>query len=951
MAPIEKRRQEGCVDKYSTWVDRTLHDFFFRVGAMNAASPWRSIGLSMVILLACCGGFSNWSTESRANKLWTPGGTTAQADQDKYSAMFPTQKGRPRIATVMLTAPGGSRANVLTKPFLTAAMEFNNLVYELESAPCTDEKVPMCETGRTDGLAMYNFSTLCMKTGPSCLQKGVLGVWNYDAATLAADTNPLASINAQRATMDMTVFGNLVVDAASGDVISAEAIKQDYFLEFNYVLFKMREEDAPAEMWEKHFLNLAKGELAGTNKIQMPASVSGALHLNMAAARSFSDEFGGAIKGDVVLMNISFVLMITYLACFMGRSSCPDTRVALAFLGVLSVGMAIGFSFGLSSAMGIFYTPLHSVLPFVLLGIGVDDCFVLVNAFDNTDRKLPLETRIAEALGHAGVSISVTSLTDLVAFAIGSSTALPALSSFCSYAAVAIAGLYFFQCTFFCSCLVLDERRKLRKKLDCCCCCAKLCCCSAVSPACVEAAQDAKTADDAAVAESERKQSWGCMDMLVGVMEKLSDVILRPNMKIAVLVPVVGFLAVSIYGASQLTVENSRVAFIPDGSYMIETFAMTDKYFSQQGVTTNIAIGEIDYFAHRTELAAVRGKFTGVEDTPPYIATPVLGANYVSVFDLYADWLSTPAAAGAGVTPAGLAAGMPKTEADYYNWLDFYLKTSGARYSSYVKFADAAQPALGIVASRIKLTHACMATEAIGSCTFNYKEDTAKEVRGMDAFRKSVTELGLPTAFAHTYAYLNWETFKVIRAELYLNVALSLLAVFIITLALIAHPLTAFLVFVCVLVTIIDILGGMWMWGLVIDSVSVIYLVLAFGLCVDYSAHIGHCFMLKGGTRDERARAALVDIGAPVINGAFSTFLGVVTLAFSSSYVFRALFQQFFTTCLFGVFHGVFLLPVLLSWFGPPAYASVGAGGKTVPVDAAAEEDSSMVAVSAVKIV
>jgi len=45
--PVQQRRQEGCVDKYSTWVDRTLHDFFFRVGAMNAASPWRSIGLSM----------------------------------------------------------------------------------------------------------------------------------------------------------------------------------------------------------------------------------------------------------------------------------------------------------------------------------------------------------------------------------------------------------------------------------------------------------------------------------------------------------------------------------------------------------------------------------------------------------------------------------------------------------------------------------------------------------------------------------------------------------------------------------------------------------------------------------------------------------------------------------------------------------------------------------------
>merc|ERR1711871_113729 len=131
----------------------------------------------------------------------------------------------------------------------------------------------------------------------------------------------------------------------------------------------------------------------------------------------------------------------------------------------------------------------------------------------------------------------------------------------------------------------------------------------------------------------------------------------------------------------------------------------------------------------------------------------------------------------------------------------------------------------------------------------------------------------------------------------------------------------------------------MWMWGLVIDSVSVINLVLAVGLSVDYSAHIGHCFMLKAGTRNARAKAALADIGAPVINGAFSTFLGVVTLAFSSSYVFRTLFKQFFTTCVFGVFHGAFLLPVLLSWFGPRAYASATGGGsgcgasRTMPIE------------------
>ena len=40
----------------------------------------------------------------------------------------------------------------------------------------------------------------------------------------------------------------------------------------------------------------------------------------------------------------------------------------LALLGVVCIGLAIGVSFGLASAFGVFYGPVHSTLPFLLLG-------------------------------------------------------------------------------------------------------------------------------------------------------------------------------------------------------------------------------------------------------------------------------------------------------------------------------------------------------------------------------------------------------------------------------------------------------------------------------------------------------------------------------------------------------------------------------------------------------
>lgn len=94
-------------------------------------------------------------------------------------------------------------------------------------------------------------------------------------------------------------------------------------------------------------------------------------------------------------------------------------------MGLASVAMAILVSFGLCSALGIFYGPVHSILPFLLMGIGIDDMFVIVQCFGNLskeDLKRSLPIQIGITMKHAGVSITITSITDFLAFVVGSST-------------------------------------------------------------------------------------------------------------------------------------------------------------------------------------------------------------------------------------------------------------------------------------------------------------------------------------------------------------------------------------------------------------------------------------------------------------------------------------------------------------------------------------------------
>merc|ERR1711871_130167 len=159
---------------------------------------------------------------------------------------------------------------------------------------------------------------------------------------------------------------------------------------------------------------------------------------------------------------------------------------------------------------------------------------------------------------------------------------------------------------------------------------------------------------------------------------------------------------------------------------------------------------------------------------------------------------------------------------------------------------------------------------------------------------------------------------------MWVNLGLALGAVFVITLVLIGHPGTSSLVFLAVAMTLVDVLGMMWIWEISIDSVAVINLTLAIGLAVDYSAHIGHNFMTQQGTRGERVIAALADMGTSVFNGGFSTFLAVVVLALSKSYVFRVFFKMFFGISVFGLAHGLIFLPVMLAMVGPEPYLDDG---------------------------
>merc|ERR1712130_329470 len=134
---------------------------------------------------------------------------------------------------------------------------------------------------------------------------------------------------------------------------------------------------------------------------------------------------------------------------------------------------------------------------------------------------------------------------------------------------------------------------------------------------------------------------------------------------------------------------------------------------------------------------------------------------------------------------------------------------------------------------------------------------------------------------------------------------------------LLGNLFVVFLVLIMVIITLVDIVGFIHFWGITIDILSAVNIVLAIGLCVDYAVHIAHAFLISEGSRQERATNCVKTIGMAVLNGGVTTFLALFFCSFSSAHVFQTFFKVFSLTVTFGLFHGLVLLPALLSIMGP----------------------------------
>ncbi len=865
MSIVEEKKmasesEQGCLKKVSGAINRALSGAFSKVGFRVGKNPWLTVILCVLVTLGLGSAFQDFKSESDPSKQFTPQGTRGLIDQADYESYFGNNV---RIVNFIVKTKTG---NILDTDNLVAVQQFYDEFRVLN--------------GTADGVTK-SYTDLCI-TSPAPCELAFISVqqaWGFDLSVLQGTSDPKSLLNSAFTEEQLNdLIGGLEFSGGlpdKGEVLVLQTFLKNTLNE-NF-------EDPVANSFEENILDLVfRGDSPWDSKIEiLPFTTV-----------SFGEEIGGSIGGDAIILSASYMIIIGYVL-FVLQESCDRTKgsFALALLGVLTIGLSIISGFGLSQYMGFLFGNTHSILTFILLGIGADGVFILVTAMRGTDPKKSDAERAADALGHAGVSLTVSSLTNVAAFGIGSLTVIPDLSSFCKYAAISLFFLWVYLNTFFAAVLVLNERRVRGGKLD------VLCCIS-----------DCRES----VAPVQRKPS-----RLSNFMKKrYAPFITHPMVKYPVLLATLAWAAFCGYNITLLEVEATATNFLPDGSYLKENFELTSEYFGGRPTDVFIVTEEFDYFEKRDVYDALPSQFTqpGFDTDVPYI-----DPNSISFwFDAFKADMDT---LGNGFPVPPISADIndfqddpklqnqkfPKNATLFYKYIVLWLASPvNVQRASNVKLNSASDQ---IERARISMQHFPIGAVEDGV----FKEDAREIVKTVDKIYEIVDAQEIPTyVFSFKYTQ-DWASFKVIQDELIQNVGLALVAVAVVVTLLLGDVIMSLLVLMSVVLTMIMLLGVQPLLGLSIDTVAVVLFTLAVGISVDYTVHVGYEFLTVSGTRRDRVAVVLGDVGVPVIHGAVSTFLAVLLQSQSESYVFRVVFLDFFFAILFGAFNGLLILPMALS--------------------------------------
>jgi predicted RND superfamily exporter protein len=684
------------------------------------------------------------------------------------------------------------------------------------------------------------------------------------------------------------------------------------------------------------------------------------------ASRSLEDVISDASKSAYGFIAIGYALVVVFCFFFFirglsaqsGKPPGPVPAILATIVCILSTAASLGFAAFYVEAGLKFNAITLQVVPFLALGLGMNDYFVFAKYVGICHGESPKGSSaryiIRKAYRKAGASITASSVTNFAAFCLGAITPIPAVRAFSIQVAMTVVCNYIAAVVIFPCLLLFDLERHVNANPD---------------------AVGQRARLTAKSEESSGKDGFSCircMGALASIVFRMTCVLLSA-----------GFFAFCASGIDKVNLGLDLEDVVPSSSYIYDYALNTRNYFATYQVslvssgidfattTENQALLEHDFVTApnvNEDYGSVNYlRYLADETTGRVNAGKVCSENTVWLYDyinlndtalercasINADAIlsdsdkkkkcirtcmnAEPQMAYAPTTHNPTVTNASRTYRCSYNaannhcvcpWRQVYNPTL---YNTNLQtFLDGGER--GQISQSLMITNST--PTSVGHTTISdvralfYVEDVfsledklhhMREARKIAENSKLATEDGA-TVFPFDYAlYALNEQYLNIERNTLRGLGISVAIAFVVMYPFVTSLwLDVILTFVIAVIQI-ELYGLIHWIDLKLNAVTMVNLIMTVGISIEFVIHEARAFAEAKGTRPERAAQALSEMGPAIFASAFTTFLAVLPLVGADYEYFQKYFFSMYAMILFvGLFNALVTLPAILSFIGPP---------------------------------